>query len=412
MFSLKNFFCLLLLLCSLQFYGQNTGPREKFWIWGFNAGAIGWAPSHLHNISGDNAFTRTFNYGLGQVVDVNGNKQMAFLANTSIGFHGGFMWRDKHSQNYTALELELQNNKACYEFNSPFSFPSHGDTTTNWVETDKYLKCSLALQRCWYMGENSWFGGSEYWYLRGSFGQTFFHRNFNDPIKTGHSEDWTENGTGMTSKVVSFTPTSYMVSAEIGLKSFSADKKHCLDLGLVYYAPFNNTFTEQYEFFRGHQSVGKSEITYNGGTLMLNMRYTIGYKLKQKPVDTVKVHKDKPLVNHKVNGRHVDVQNTMKVSTDVITVKVWDRGTVDGDKIALYLNGELILDDYTLAKDKKEIELHLKPGLNYLAMHAINLGTIPPNTASMEISDGKKKKDITVISDTGKSGALEIDYSP
>jgi hypothetical protein len=45
-------------------------------------------------------------------------------------------------------------------------------------------------------------------------------------------------------------------------------------------------------------------------------------------------------------------------------------------------------------------------------MHAINLGTIPPNTASMEISDGKKRKDITVISDTGKSGALEIDYSP
>jgi hypothetical protein len=409
----KYFFILLFLSVFFSIFSQTLGPRDRYWTAGFNLGTIGWSPARLENISGNNAFQRTLNYGLGDVVDVNGHKQLAFLANTSVGLNAGFIWRDKHNPGYTCIQAEVQNNKACYEFNSPFAMPSHGDSTTKWVETDKYLKYSLAIQRCWYRGDNSWLGGSEYWYIRESFGQTLFHRNFNDLIKVNHSEDWTENGTGMQSKILSLSPSSYMIGTEIGIKSFSSDKLHSLDLGLVYYAPFTNTFTEQYEFFKNKTLVGKSNITYNGGSLMLNLRYTFNYKLKDKPVDSVKVKKTDPLVHsHKVNGRNVEVQNKMEVGTDLVTVKVWDRGTVDGDKIALYLNGELILDDYTLNKDKKEITLHLQAGTNYLAMHAINLGTIPPNTAAMEISDGKKKKNITVISDTGKSGAIEIIYTP
>jgi len=411
-------FLFLILLFPYFSKGQATIKRQKFWSFGFNVGMIGWSPSTLHNINGSNYFQRTTNYGFGEVIDEHGNKSLALIANTSIGAHAGFLWHDKKSNNYTAIDLELQGNKACYEFDSPFGFPSHGDTTTKWIEADKYIKYSLALQRCWYRGENILLGGASYWYVRESFGQTLLHRNlgnpFSDLLKENHTEDWTENGTGMKSNIVSVNQNSWMLGTEIGIKYFSEDNKHCLDLGLVYYAPFANTFTEEYEFFQKNVSVGKSQITYNGGTIMLNMRYSINYKIKDKPIDTTAIKKKEDLVHtHKINGRHLDVQKTMTADNDLVTVRVWDRGQVDGDKISLYLNGELVLDDFTLSKDKKEVTLHLVAGANYLVMHAINLGTIPPNTAAIEIDDGsKKKRNFTIVSDTGKSGAIEIIYNP
>jgi len=420
----KSFHSLLLSFRFFIFFipfisnSQIKTQRQKYWTAGFNLGMIGWSPSTLNNINGNNTFSRTGNYGFGSVIDVNGHKSLALLANTSIGANAGFLWRDKKSNNYTSIQVELQNNKACYEFNSPFGFPTHGDTTTKWVEADKYIKYSVALQRCWYMGESNLMGGSSYWYIRESFGQTLLHRNLGDPftqlIKLNHNEDWTENGTGMKSTVVALNQNSFMLGTEIGIKQFTSDNKHSLDIGLVYYAPFSNTFTEEYEFFKQGLSVGKSQITYNGGTIMLNMRYSINYKVKDKPIDTTSIKKTEEIVHkHIVNGRHLDIQKTLEVGSDLVTVAVWDRGQVDGDKISLYLNGELILEDFTLAKEKKQITLHLLAGPNYLVMHAVNLGSVPPNTAAMEIDDNsKKKKTLSLVSDTKKSGTIEIIYKP
>jgi hypothetical protein len=399
--------------------GQIKVRRQKYWTAGFNAGMIGWSPSYLNNIGGTtNFFSRTGNYGFGSVIDEYGHKSLALLANTSIGVNGGFLWRDKKTKNYTAVQVELQNNKACYEFDSPFGFPTHGDTTQKWVEADKYIKYSVALQRSWYISQDqSISGGSNYFYVRESFGQTILHRNLGDPfahlITLNHSEDWTENGTGMKSNVVAVNQSSWMLGTEMGYKYVSLNNKHSIDIGLVYYAPFTNSFTEEYEFFKQGISVGKSQITYNGGTVMCNLRYNFNYEIKGKPVDTTALKKEELAHSHKINGRHLDIQKTMEVSVDLITAKVWDRGKVDGDKISLYLNGELILEDFTLTKEKKEISLHLVSGHNYLVMHAVNLGTVPPNTASLEIDDNtKKKRSFSLVSDTKKSGAIEIIYKP
>lgn len=411
-------FLYFILFTPSVFNAQVKVQRQKYWTAGFNAGMIGWSPSTLTNISGNNAFSRTANYGLGSVIDEYGNKSLALIANTSIGANAGFLWRDKKSKSYTAIQVELQNNKACYEFDSPFGFPNHGDTATKWIEADKYIKYAVALQRCWYTGEDQVMGGSNYWYIRESFGQTILHRNLGDPfthlITLNHSEDWTENGTGMKSNVVAVNQSSWMLGSEIGIKHLSADSKHSLDVGLVYYAPFTNTFTEEYEFFKQGTSVGKSRVTYNGGTIMLNLRYTFNYKIKDKPIDTTAIIKKEEFTHsHKINGRHLDIQKTMETGSDLVTVKVWDRGRVDGDKISLYLNEELILEDFTLAKEKKEVTLHLKPGINYLVMHAVNLGSIPPNTAAMEIDDNsKRKRSLSLVSDTKKSGTIEIIYRP
>jgi hypothetical protein len=391
---------------------QVKSKREKYWTTGFNAGIIGWAPSSLNQLSGADHFSRTMNYGIGSVTNVDGHSSLAVIANTSIGLHTGFMWKDKTKNNYTSIEAELQSNKACYEFSFPYRFGTNGDTAQNWIEADRYIKYSLALERGWNYGGNP----NTFWYIRESFGQTCLHRNLGDPysklIRKDYSENWTENGTGMITRVTSVNPTDFMLGSEIGFKSFTSDHKSSFALGLVYYAPFTPSFTEQYEFFKQGVSSGKSTITYNGGMLLLNFRYTINYELKGRPVDTTTIKKKEPLVKMH-NGRHLDIQKTIETGSDLMTVRVWDRGTVDGDKITLYLNDQVLLEGFTLDKNKKAVDLHLQPGANYLVMHADNLGSIPPNTAAMEIDDGsKKKKNFTLVSDTKKSGTIEILYKP
>lgn len=130
--------------------------------------------------------------------------------------------------------------------------------------------------------------------------------------------------------------------------------------------------------------------------------------LEQKTV----VHKKGLFGKHRVNGRRFKIQETVTVSNSEIKLMVWDKNKVDGDRVSLFLNGELLEKELAVSKVKKEITLSLLPGKNIIVMYAINLGTIPPNTAIMRINNGARPKLITLVSDLKKSGALEIIYDP
>ena len=49
---------------------------------------------------------------------------------------------------------------------------------------------------------------------------------------------------------------------------------------------------------------------------------------------------------------------------------------------------------------------------SHFQLYAENLGDIPPNTAAVQIKDGKKKRNVNLVSDYGKSGAVELIYVP
>ena len=457
-FSFATFIYLGLCLTGLFFtealFAQQNQKANKYWTIGGNFGMIGFSPSHLNIISGNQYFQRTTNgLGFGQVEDVSGRKRLAFLTNTSIGINSGLLFESKDTRSFFGIEGEFQNNKACYAFDPPFSFVTHGDSFRKWVQSDKYFKYSLALQYAHYLDENSRFFDTRYIYFRSSFGQTFYHRNFDVPLKDGYTEDWTDNGTGVINTLKNVHKTSYMLTGEVGLKSFTDDNLNTLDFGIVYYAPFSNTYVEEDEFFKQGTSVGKSEITFNGSTIMFNLRYTANFKIKPKAIDPIKQKQKEELLaqkeeeeeqrkyekaeekrkreeekqakldkkngkkedkkiakQRKVNGRDMQVQFKMKVKSDSIVIAVWDRGRIDGDRISLYLNDKLVEEDLTLEKAPHMIVLHLEPGVNYLTMNALNLGTIPPNTAAMTITTSEGKMTFKVVSDNGKSGAIEIDY--
>ncbi len=135
-------------------------------------------------------------------------------------------------------------------------------------------------------------------------------------------------------------------------------------------------------------------------------------KPKQNP-DTSKVvqHKE-PFKKRRFLGRKLDVQESLSVANHSLKIMVWDKNRVDGDEVAIYLNGELIEGKIKVTKAKKEITLFLEPGRNVIIMHALNLGSVPPNTAILSLNDGQKAKLVTVISDMKKSGVIEVNYEP
>ncbi|TND09254.1 MAG: hypothetical protein FD123_1657 [Bacteroidetes bacterium] len=416
----KNFFfhpryiLFFLLLNTCSWSQAQPVRRENFFTGGVNAGMIGFSPSHRQQISGGDYFARTGNYGFGNLQNVDGEKRLALIANTSIGVNGGFTWSNKERTNYMTVFGEFQNNKACYSFNPPFLFSVDGDTFGKWVMADKYLKYSGGIQFSWYRGDYSWLGGQEFYYVRASYGQTFNHRNFEGPLEQGRFEDWSEGGTGMTATTVKANRSGPMLSSEIGIRSFSDDHKQTLDIGIVYHQPFSTSYTDRYKFTQGGISTGVSHVTFTGATVTMNLRLNWNWKLPERPIDTTKTIKEKPkpdiVLTDTADKRDIDVQSRMSAGSDMITIWVWDKDKVDGDIITLFLNDEPILTNLELTRNKEKVKVRLKPGYNYLVMRAENLGEIPPNTAAMEISDGKGKRNFTVNSDTGKSGAIEIVY--
>jgi len=81
---------------------------------------------------------------------------------------------------------------------------------------------------------------------------------------------------------------------------------------------------------------------------------------------------------------------TVEVASDSFQVFLYDSGDIDGDSVSLFYNGKLLLSHQRL--ELKPITLTLDAttsnGTNELVMYAETLGTIPPNTALMIVTDG------------------------
>lgn len=72
-------------------------------------------------------------------------------------------------------------------------------------------------------------------------------------------------------------------------------------------------------------------------------------------------------------------------SPGTLVVSLYDFGRVDNDRINLYLGDDLILEDYAISKEKKEISIQIDMESTVLRVVAISEGTSPPNTVKIEI---------------------------
>jgi hypothetical protein len=101
---------------------------------------------------------------------------------------------------------------------------------------------------------------------------------------------------------------------------------------------------------------------------------------------------------------------TIEIASDSFQVFLYDSGDVDGDSVSLFYNGKLLLSHQRL--ELKPITLTLDAttsnGINELVMYAETLGTIPPNTALMIVTDGTQRYEIYLTSDLEKSATIKF----
>ena len=113
-------------------------------------------------------------------------------------------------------------------------------------------------------------------------------------------------------------------------------------------------------------------------------------------------------IYEKEKQRKVRVDRVLQVSSSKLRIRVWDNGTVDGDIVTIFLNGEQLLNKYRVNKRKWSIPVTLTDEENLLIIHADDLGDITPNTVAVSIDDGVKEEVIVLSSDLRVSGGVLI----
>src|SRR4029078_13604418 len=100
---------------------------------------------------------------------------------------------------------------------------------------------------------------------------------------------------------------------------------------------------------------------------------------------------ENPVINKEYTERENVVQKEIEVSSDSVQVDFYDNGEIDGDSISVFFNNQLLGANLLLSTRSihMNIKLDTTKEFNELAMFANNLGSIPPNTALMLVSDGK-----------------------
>ena len=110
------------------------------------------------------------------------------------------------------------------------------------------------------------------------------------------------------------------------------------------------------------------------------------------------------------SGRNNAVLNTLYVVSNTVKVELYDSGEIDGDSVSLYFNNQLLASKKRLTDKPLQFTLDLtnNTDINELVMYAENLGTIPPNTALMVVTDGVNRYEVRITSDLTKSGTIRF----
>ena len=106
-------------------------------------------------------------------------------------------------------------------------------------------------------------------------------------------------------------------------------------------------------------------------------------------------------------------KRTIKVDNLKFKVSLYDHFIEDGDVVSINFNGDWIIDEMPLLDKKKDLYLQLnEEGKNFFILHAINVGSRPPNTMAVDYSYRGFKKQIILESDLNVSELIEIEYVP
>lgn len=135
----------------------------------------------------------------------------------------------------------------------------------------------------------------------------------------------------------------------------------------------------------------------------------MGHDFNDSIAPVCKIHYSFEYIRATFENRKVTYIKKMNFQSTEVSINLWDHLKVDGDIITIYLNGKPIIENYYLVKEKKEIHATLRTTMpNDLFLYAHNEGQNPPNTVSLEISDGISAESFVLSSDLKSCEAILI----
>ena len=119
--------------------------------------------------------------------------------------------------------------------------------------------------------------------------------------------------------------------------------------------------------------------------------------------------KEKELIR-KFEERKSSFSKEILVESDSLRISFYDNGEIDGDSISVFMNGAPVVVSKELSSRALNIYVALDSNreVNELSMFAENLGTLPPNTALMLVTDGINRYEIYLSSSLTSNAVVRI----
>lgn len=115
-------------------------------------------------------------------------------------------------------------------------------------------------------------------------------------------------------------------------------------------------------------------------------------------------------IEQKFAGRTNKLQTVIPVTAEKIELRFYDNAQVDGDSIALFLNGKMLFKNIRLTDQAYTVRLNASElgDDNELVMVAENLGSIPPNTSFMVAIVGDKRYEARLYANENSSALIRF----
>lgn len=137
------------------------------------------------------------------------------------------------------------------------------------------------------------------------------------------------------------------------------------------------------------------------------------------PKDTIPSKAKEPIVNKVpvpkvLIERKNNLVKTIQTDEELIQIDIYDNGTIDHDSISLFHNNKQVIKNGGLSYTPISFKIRCAKDdhRHELIMVAENLGEIPPNTALMVITAGKKRYEVFLTSTEEKNAKVVIEYTP
>lgn len=153
----------------------------------------------------------------------------------------------------------------------------------------------------------------------------------------------------------------------------------------------------------------REDVVVKASSPTANTSPTAGVSAPLKITDSAINYNERNLVAQ-FTRRKIIYTKDLEIGSDSIRVSLYDNGEIDGDTVTVFLNGKPVIVHQELTARAVNIYLTLdnSKDVNEVSLFAENLGTIPPNTALMVVTDGISRFEVFLSSTYTQNATVRI----